>query len=156
VAELRSRRSNLAVPGSSPKMLEKAKKVYGDVVDFGDPQWATAALYRYGNIFQVFADSLRNAPIPPGFSKAEATQYREELENFIIEVEEGAIESYTFAYQKSLELEVYSEYTRKIREALGKLDSSTFPPVIEARSRERFGNRPLPPELVTEVIRDEE
>ncbi|MBA3540920.1 MAG: hypothetical protein H0T79_15010, partial [Deltaproteobacteria bacterium] len=45
------------------------------------------------------------------------------------------------------------EYTAKIREALGRLDASKFPPEREARSKERVGDRPPTPELVTEIAR---
>lgn len=138
------------------KLLDKARKAYADVGGFDDPQWTTAALYRYGNIHELFADSLRSAPVPKNLSEREKELYREGLENYIIVVEEKAIFLYTEAYKKAISFKIYTEYTRKLREALGRMDSSTFPPLTEARSRVRFGDRPLDPELVTEVIRDEE
>lgn len=137
-------------------LLDQAQTVYIDVVDFGDPQWAVAALYRIGSIYDEFAESLRTAPVPPGLSEADAAMYREALENTVIEVEERAVELYGMGYQKALELKVYNEFTRKIREALGRLDSATYPPADEARPGERFGDRPLVPSVVTEVVRDDE
>ena len=137
------------------ELLDKAQGVYLDVVDYGDPQWATAALFRMGRIYEEFAESMRDAPAPPGLSEAEAVQYTQELELYVVEVEERAIELYTVGYDKALGLEIYNEYTRRIREALGKLDSGSYPPALEARARVRFGDRPVPPSTVSEVIRDE-
>ncbi len=137
------------------ELLAKAQDVYLDVVDFGDPQWATAALYRMGSVYEGFAESLREAPVPAGLSEQEAEMYRLELENYVIEIEEQAIDLYITGYQKALDLGVYNQYTSKIRTALGKLDSGSYPPAIEARGRVRVGDRSLPPRAVGEVIRDE-
>ncbi|HWN67358.1 MAG TPA: tetratricopeptide repeat protein [Haliangium sp.] len=140
---------------SKTKLLAEAQDVYLDVVDFGDPQWATAALYRIGRVYEQFAESLRQAPTPPGLSEEESEIYRQELEVYVIEIEEQAIQLYTTGYKKALELAVYNQYTSQIREALGKLDSANYPPSIEARAKVRFGDRPLPVAAVEEVIRDE-
>ncbi|MCG8422348.1 MAG: tetratricopeptide repeat protein [Proteobacteria bacterium] len=137
------------------QLLEQAQTAYIDVGEFEDSQWTTAALFRFANVFELYADAMRNAPNPSGLSKREQRLYREGLENYIILIEEKAIEFYTVAYKKAIKLKVYNEYTSKLRQALGRMDSSTFPPVIEARSTVRFGDRPLDPELVKEVIRDE-
>ena len=140
---------------SKTKLLAEAQDVYLDVVDFGDPQWATAALYRMGRIYEEFAESLRGASTPPGLSEQEAELYRQELEVYVVEIEDQAIQLYTAGYRKALELGVYNQYTSQIREALGKLDSANFPPSAEARARVRLGDRPLQPAAVEEVIRDE-
>jgi cellulose synthase operon protein C len=142
--------------GRKTKLLEQAQLAYVDVVQFGDPQWAIAALYRIGSIYDEFAESLRNAPTPPRLSESEAQMYKEALENTVVEVEERAIELYAMGYEKAIGLKVYNQYTSKIRDALGRLDASTHPPVHEARDQERFGDRPLIPQLVGEVVRDED
>lgn len=136
-------------------LLDKAQTAYLDVVDFEDPQWAVAALYRIGSIYDEFAESLRTAPVPPGLKEAEVQMYKEALENTVVEVEERSIELYGIGYQKAIDLKVYNKFTTKMREALGRLDSGTFPPADEARPSERFGDRPLNPVLVKEVVRDE-
>ena len=136
-------------------LLDKAQTAYIDVVDYNDSQWAVAALFRIGSIYDEFAESMRTAPPPPGLSEEQVTMYREALDNTVIEVEERSIELYTMGYEKALELKVYNQYTSKMRDALGRLDSGTFPPVNEARPTERFGDRPLDPVLVKEVVRDE-
>ncbi|ACY16460.1 tetratricopeptide repeat protein [Haliangium ochraceum] len=140
---------------SKTALLAKAQDVYLDVVDFGDAQWATAALFRMGRIYEGFAESLRDAPVPQGLSEDEAEMYRQELEMYVIEVEEQAIDLYATGYQKALELGVYNTYTSQIRTALGRLDSIGYPPALEARARVRLGDRVQPPSAVEEVVRDE-
>ena len=50
-------------------------------------------------------------------------------------------------------MQVYDQYTAKIREALGRLASDKFPPEREARSHERVGDRAPAPDLVKEIAR---
>ncbi len=136
------------------KLLEEAQRIYLDVVDYGDVQWATAALYRIGQVYEIFAESIREAPIPPGLSAKEGELYKTELENYVVDVEDRAIELYATGYAKAIDLKVYNRYTKKIRQALGKLSPSRFPPEREARSGVRVGDRPPAPALIEEVVRD--
>jgi len=64
-----------------------------------------------------------------------------------------AVELFAAGYKKAIELQVYDEYTAKIREALGRLAAQKYPPERESRTRERIGDRPPVPELVTEIVR---
>jgi cellulose synthase operon protein C len=136
------------------KLLDQASVVYLDVVDYRDPQWATAALYRIGAVMEEFARSLREAPTPSGLSSSEQKLYREQLDNEVINIEEKAIELYAVGYQKALALKVYGEYTRKLREALGRMAASRFPPNKEVREGLRVGGAVPQPVLVKEVVRD--
>lgn len=137
------------------KLLEQAMDIYLDVVEFSDAQWGTAALYRIGQIFEEFASAMQNAPVPPGLSEEEAEVYRMELDNYVIEIEERAIELYTTGYDKALELGVYNRYTKLLREGLSRMAASKYPPENETREPERLGDRPPEIELVKEVKRDD-
>jgi cellulose synthase operon protein C len=136
------------------KLLDQASVIYLDVVSYREPQWATAALYRIGAVMEEFARSLREAPAPSGLSAAEQKLYREQLDNEVITIEEKAIELYTVGYQKALSLKVYGEYTRKLREALGRMAASRFPPNRESREGLRLGGLAPEPLLVKEVVRE--
>ena len=136
------------------KLLDQASVIYLDVVSYRDPQWATAALYRIGAVMEGFARSLREAPTPSGLSGAEQKLYREQLDNEVITIEEKAIELYTVGYHKALALKVYGEFTRKLREALGRMAASRFPPNKESREALRLGGLAPEPVLVKEVVRD--
>ncbi|HEY8146915.1 MAG TPA: tetratricopeptide repeat protein [Kofleriaceae bacterium] len=139
---------------SKMKMLDEASVVYLDVVNYGDPQWATAALYRIGAVMEEFAKSLRQAPVPGGLSAQEKTLYREYLDNEVVNVDEKAIELYTVGYQKAINLKVYNRYTKKLREALGRMSASKFPPNKEARESVRLGDRAPELPVVKEVVRE--
>ena len=134
-------------------LLDRAQQVYLDVVEYGDLKWATAALYRVGQIYDGFAESLVSAPTPAGMSEADAAAYREGLDSYVIEIQDKALQLFSTGYQKAIQMQVYDEYTAKMREALGRLAADKYPPERESRSRERNGDRPLDPELVTEVAR---
>ena len=68
-------------------------------------------------------------------------------------VQDQAVELSATGYKKAIELQVYDEYTAKIRESLGRLSAQKYPPERESRARERIGDRPPAAELVTEIIR---
>lgn len=135
------------------QLLEKAQGVFTQVVTIGDLRWATAALYRMGQVFDLFSEALTNASAPDGLSEAEATAYREALDLYVIDIQDKAIQLFSAGYQKSIEMQVYDQYTAKIREALGRLAADRYPPEREAREKVRSGDRPLVPELVTEIVR---
>ena len=135
-------------------LLAAAKTIYEDVVRLGDLQWAAAALYRRGAIFEEFAKAMREAPDPPGVGDDVIELYRQALEEQIVKIEKIAIDRYAEGYKQVIELGVYNKHTRMMREALGRLASSEYPPSHEERSRVRVGDRAAAPPLVEEVIRD--
>ena len=136
-------------------LLEKASLIYLDVVEYGDPSWSTAALYRIGSVMEEFATSLREAPTPNGLNDDEANMYRDALDNEVITIEERAIDLYTTGYRKAIELKVYNDYTKKLRSALGRMAASQFPPAKEAKEPMRLGDRTPSIDIVREVVRDD-
>ena len=134
-------------------LLAKAQAVYENVVEYEDPKWATAALYRTGQIFDSFAEALINTPTPAGLSEADAQAYRDAMDLVVVETQDKAVLLFSGAYEKAIKIQVYDAYTAKIREALGRLAADKFPPEREARAKERSGDRPLKSELVQEVVR---
>jgi tetratricopeptide (TPR) repeat protein len=137
------------------KLLADAEKVYISVAEFNDPKWATAALYRYGQIYDLFGEALAaSAAKPPANLPQDQVQaYQDKLNEIAVTIQDKAVEAYTVGYKKAIEMQVYDEFTAKIRTALGKLASTKFPPEREGRSKERIGDRPPKAELVTEIAR---
>jgi len=137
------------------KLLAEAEKVYFSIADFNDLKWATAALYRDGQIYEVFADALAKAAekCPAGLKQDECDAYQAAINDKVIQIQDKAVETFTVGYTKAIQMQVYNDYTAKIREALGRLAAKKFPPEHESRSKERTGDRPPNPELVTEVSR---
>jgi tetratricopeptide (TPR) repeat protein len=135
-------------------LLDKAAEIYLQVLELQDPPWATAALYRIGSVTEEFATTLRETPTPKGLSEADQTLYRDELDKYVIDIEEKAIERYESGYRTALELRVYNQFTRKLREALSRMSPSSFPPENEIRAGHRIGDRVPEPAIVEEVVRD--
>jgi tetratricopeptide (TPR) repeat protein len=137
------------------KLLAEAEKVYTSVIDYQDLKWATAALFRVGQVYDGFAEALATAASkPPASLTADQVQaYQDAINAYVVDIQDKAVTLYTAGYQKAIQMQVYDEYTAKIREALGRIAADKFPPEKESRQRERIGDRPPTPELITEVAR---
>ena len=134
-------------------LLAKAQKVYYEVVDYQDLKWATAALYRMGQVYDGFAEALTSAPTPAGLSEADQQAYHDGIDSFVIDIQDKAVQLYTTGYQKAIQMQVYDQNTAKLREALGRLAADKFPPDRESRSTVRVGDRKLTIDMVEEVAR---
>ena len=137
------------------KLLGDAEKVYGSVIDYQDLKWATAALFRMGQVYDGFAEALATAgnKPPPSVPPDLVAAYQDKINEYVVNIQDKAVELFATGYKKAIDLQVYDEYTAKIREALGRLAAQKYPPERESRSRERIGDRPPVPELVTELVR---
>lgn len=137
------------------KLLGDAEKTYVSVVDYQDLKWATAALFRVGQVYDGFAEALATAgnKPPANLPPDQVQAYQDAINAYVVDIQQKAVDLFTAGYQKAIQMQVYDEYTAKIREALGRLDAAKFPPERESRSRERVGDRPPSAELVTEIVR---
>lgn len=135
------------------KLLNEAKTIYISVADLQDQRWGNAALYRVGQIFDGFAESLVNAPVPKNLPQDQQDAYRAGLDEYVVQYQQAAVDAFTTGYQIVLKNQIYDEYTAKIREALGRLAADKFPPEREARTKERQGDRAPNPDLITEIAR---
>ena len=137
------------------KLLAEAEKIYTSVVDYNDLKWATAALFRVGQVYDGFAEALATAgnKPPAGLTPDQIQAYQDGINGYVVQIQDKAVELFSTGYQKAIQMQVYDEYTAKIREALGRLAAKKFPPEREARQHERVGDRPPTPELVTEIAR---
>ncbi|HET7501059.1 MAG TPA: tetratricopeptide repeat protein [Kofleriaceae bacterium] len=137
------------------KLLAEAEKVYTSVIDYQELKWATAALFRVGQVYDGFAEALATAAQKPpsSLSPDQVQAYQDAINAYVVDIQDKAVTLYTAGYQKAIQMQVYDEYTAKIREALGRIAADKFPPEKEARTRERIGDRPPAPEIIQEVAR---
>lgn len=128
------------------ELLRQASTVFLDVLSFGVAEWTTAALYQIGRAYETFASSLRDSPAPSGLSDADKAQYELQIDEFVVPIEERAIDAYESGWEKAIELGIYNRWTERMRAALGELNAEMYPPFketgFEVRSR---GPAPLPP-----------
>jgi TolA-binding protein len=136
------------------KLLDDAKKVYMDVLTYRVPEWATAALLRIGQGYEVFAKAMRKAAIPRELSAEEKQIYRDELEKSVVVIEDKALDAYRSGYAKALEIGVYNRHTRALRQALTEMAASEYPKDAEARPRLRPGEVHTALEVIEEIRRD--
>jgi len=130
------------------ELLKQAASVFLDTVSMGVAEWSTAALYQVGRTYELFARSLREAPPPSTLTESERDAYTQQIEEFVVPVEERSLDAYENGWRKALELGIYNQWTARMREALGRLNAELYPPFKEVGFEVRAqGPSPMPPLL---------
>lgn len=128
------------------QLLKKAADEFLEASKMGVAEWTTASLYQIGYTYESFAQALLTAAPPPELAPADAELYRQSIEEFVIPIEERSIEAYESGWLKAVELNIFNEWTAKMREALGRLSSEMYPPLEEVGFRVRSASSfPIPP-----------
>ena len=125
-------------------LLKEAAKVLLDCVSMGVAEWTTAALYQIGHMYEAFAKSLRDSP-PPSEVKTEdqKADYQSQIEEFAVPMEERSLDAYENGWKEANKLGIYNQWTAKMRDALGRLNSELYPPFKETGFEVR-SQAPLP------------
>ncbi|HET9626806.1 MAG TPA: tetratricopeptide repeat protein, partial [Kofleriaceae bacterium] len=91
------------------KLLAEAEKVYTSVIDYQELKWATAALFRVGQIYDGFAEALATAAQkPPANLTPDQTQaYQDAINAYVVDIQDKAVTLYTAGYQKAIQMQVY-------------------------------------------------
>lgn len=127
------------------ELLKAASTVFLDVVSLGVAEWSTAALYQIGHTYETFAKSLRESPPPSGLSDADKEQYQQQIDAFVVPIEERSLDAYENGWKKATDLGIYNQWTAKMREALGRLNAELYPSFKETGFDVRSqGPTPLP------------
>ncbi len=128
--------------------LKNLQASYTRVVEAGHPHWAVAALFRIGEAYAHFAESLFSAPTPDGLSSEEAEIYKFELEEKALPVEDKAFEAWNLALERAGDLKMENEWTGRIRAALSTqpsrvrlLTDGLSPHLLAAKDK---GHEPVP------------
>ena len=110
----------------------------------GVAEWTTAALYQIGHMYEAFAKSLRDSPPPPEVkTEDQKSDYQSQIEEFAVPMEERSLDAYENGWKKANELGIYNQWTAKMRDALGRLNSELYPPFKETGFEVR-SQAPLP------------
>lgn len=126
-------------------LLKKAADAFLETAEMGVAEWTTAALYEIGRTYESFAKALLDAPAPENMSPEQQNAYMMQIDTFVIPIEERSIEAYESGWLKAVELGIFNEWTAKMREALGRLNTELYPPLEEIGFELRFrGPTPLP------------
>jgi hypothetical protein len=128
------------------ELLKDAAKVFLDCVSMGVAEWTTAALYQIGHMYEAFAKSLRDSPPPPEVkTDDQKADYQSQIEEFAVPMEERSLDAYENGWKKALDLGIYNQWTAKMRDALGRLNSELYAPFKETGFEVRSqGPLPMP------------
>jgi tetratricopeptide (TPR) repeat protein len=126
------------------ELLKEAAKVLLDCVSMGVAEWTTAALYQIGHMYEAFAKSLRDSPPPPEVkTEDQKSEYESQIEEFAVPMEERSLDAYENGWKEANKLGIYNQWTAKMRDALGRLNSELYPPFKETGFEVR-SQAPLP------------
>lgn len=128
------------------ELLKKAAETFLGTAEMAVAEWTTASLYQIGFTYETFTKALLNSPPPPSLSKEEQEIYKQQIDEFVVPIEERALEAYESGWKKALELGIFNSWTAKMRAALGRLNSELYPPLKEIGFElQSKGPAPLPP-----------
>jgi tetratricopeptide (TPR) repeat protein len=109
-------------------LLKEAAKAFLDCVSMGVAEWTTAALYQIGHVYESFAKALRDSAPPPEVkTDDQKVDYTAQIEEFAVPMEERSLDAYENGWKKALDLGIYNQWTAKMRDALGRLNSELYP-----------------------------
>jgi len=128
------------------ELLKEAAKVFLDCVSLGVAEWTTAALFQIGHMYEAYGKALRDSPPPPEVkTEDQKAEYQSQIEEFAVPMEERSLDAYENGWKKALEIGIYNQWTAKMRDALGRLNSELYPPFKETGFEVRSqGPLPLP------------
>jgi TolA-binding protein len=137
------------------ELLKKASSALLETAKLGVAEWTTASLYEVGFIYESFAKSLTGSPPPSNLNAEQADEYRQQIDEFVVPIEEKSIEAYESGWLKARELGIYNAWTAKMREALGRLNTEMYPPLSEIGFRLRSEGARRLPDLIPTTRRTE-
>ncbi|MFT7579044.1 MAG: tetratricopeptide (TPR) repeat protein, partial [Myxococcota bacterium] len=107
--------------------LKKASDGFNKVLDFKDKGMAAAAAFRLGQTLYEFAESLFDAPAPPGLTPDQLDEYRFALEEFATPLQERALTAFTAALRQAVKDNVYNKWSRLSAIYAAKVNKDEFP-----------------------------
>ncbi|HWO08747.1 MAG TPA: tetratricopeptide repeat protein, partial [Polyangiaceae bacterium] len=136
-------------------LLKRASAALLETAKLGVAEWTTASLYQVGSIYESFARALVSSPAPPNLTPEQAEEYRMQIDEFVVPIEEKSIEAYESGWNKAIALGIFNSWTAKMREALGRLNTEMYPPLSEVGFRLRSESGAELPALIEATRRTE-
>ena len=119
------------------KKIEEQKKVakeFKKVWNYNNLEYTLASSFRLGSLFQHFAESLYNVPIPFEPGSKQFQMYRTQLDDIAIPLEDKAVERYKKTIEKAREEKIVNEWTKKTLVELNKYRPQEYPLYKESRT----------------------
>ena len=96
-------------------------KAYTEVVKLKSPEWAVASLFRIGEAGANLVKVIKDVPAPKGLTGEQGQLFKDKLEEMTLPIEEQAAQTMVLCLDKSAELAVFNEWTRR---CLGYLEEN--------------------------------
>lgn len=112
-------------------LLQSLEQNFQKVVASGDSEWGVAAMVTIGGAYEVFANDLRNPPMPPGVSEAQFKPIRDQIAALAAKPAQKAAVYYKQATDVVAKFGVYNEYSKKAVASLARLDPQNYREVNE-------------------------
>ncbi|MBC7659673.1 MAG: tetratricopeptide repeat protein [Chitinophagaceae bacterium] len=112
------------------KLVDLVKR-YQQIIDLGSGEFTVASLFRMGEMHENFSKMLFDAPVPTGQSQAQVDAYRSSIEKVAFPLREEGNKFFEAAFQRSQEVQTFTEWTRKTYEKMVELHADKFPVIVE-------------------------
>ena len=110
-------------------------KAYTEVVKLRSPEWAVASLFRVGEAGANLVKVIKDVPAPRGLSEEQGQLFKDKLEEMTLPIEEQAAQTMVLCLDKSAELAVFNEWTKRCLAYLEENRSTQYPKnTIEQRT----------------------
>jgi TolA-binding protein len=109
------------------KLLAELETKYSEILPYKAVDWTVAAFFRMGQVWQLLAKAVFDAPIPDSLDEEAQDVYRSQLEDIAAQWENTAIERYETTIQNARQLNVMNEWTKKTLEALNQYKPAEYP-----------------------------
>jgi TolA-binding protein len=118
--------------------LEQLAAAYQEVMTVGSSEHSVASLYRLGQLHENFADTLSRASVPAQLNDMEREQFRSQLDKIAFPIREEAYKFFETSFQRSSEVETFSDWTRLTYEKMVALNPSRNPEVLEIQAEPKY------------------
>ena len=122
----RSDKTQAAAAGQIKMLRERYIKYMKDVIRYDYGPMIIAALSSTGKMFEQIARLFERVPTPAGIAGEDEKRFKELLQGQANGVRVEAKNSFKAAYDKSLELETYTEWSEIARRSLAQLDPANY------------------------------
>jgi cellulose synthase operon protein C len=133
---------------------QELTKKFEQVFEYQNIDWTMAANFRIGSLFQEFASSLYEVPIPFAEDSEEYEIYRTSLEDIAIPLEDEAIVRYEKTISVAREQKLVNDWTKKTLEQLNQYKPQEYPLYKQERramsSGSLTGQSLIPPSALVE------
>lgn len=107
-------------------LLTKLTGELADVIKYDSAEEIVSSLGILGEANQNMAQSIANAPLPPGLNAEETKQYKAGVEKFAEPFNAKARDSFKATVERGLELEVYNEAFKMAYNYMSQIDPKTY------------------------------